>query len=735
MSTKLYGLDFETYSDVNLPKHGLDRYVNDPSFKPLMASVSPNQQDFGIVRANYDFVMGLDPDRERTMFVEQLHRMCAQGYILVAHNAGFERAVLRRMQVPRQLFSKVWDSAVSARMLGAASSLANSSAQLLPKQKLEVGAALIQKFCIPNDWNGHAAPTPELIMQDEQTQDDWTTFRHYCDVDAERGVDLVEYMQETLGWPDLWKNPEFHYEPVTARMNQLGWKVDLDLVHEMQLRYEQNVQNAVETFRAKYDPKGELNLNSMPQLKLWCAHRGVKTTSFDSDHVDKLLDRVDAKLKTMTVTDPKFEDYAQVLELLYTKKEMGGSSLKKLQTIKNLTGKDGRLRDQYLHCGAGQSYRTSGRGVQMQNLKRLGSGMIEDMLTVFNQDQEYDNDQLGENLRQVFTASHADGQLIVGDFSSVESRGLAWLAGADWKIDAFRQGKDLYKVQAQSIYDVAYEDVTKAQRQTGKIGELSCGYGAGPVAVSRFAQGYGVDMDEAEALQLVRDWRTANPEVVELWDTIDTLLHKTIDTRSKQKALLANDLELHFEPIDTPATLLKQHPGAQSLVMELWSARKTQAMFPILQRVFHGCYTRGRNICIYKPSERKTGDLWSSHFVDPKTKKVRFYDIYGGKLAGILTQSMCREMFFYALHRLDKDLRGVANAKIVGQFHDEIVVDWVPPNAGTGFEFPQEDSIEYYGLSYDTTLTLVKDAMTRVSDQFKGFPLEADIKSGYRYIK
>jgi hypothetical protein len=167
--------------------------------------------------------------------------------------------------------------------------------------------------------------------------------------------------------------------------------------------------------------------------------------------------------------------------------------------------------------------------------------------------------------------------------------------------------------------------------------------------------------------------------------------------------------------------------------MELWSTQKAHSQFPILQRVFHGCYTRGRNICIYKPSERKTGDLWSSHFIDPKTKKVRFYDIYGGKLAGILTQSMCREMFFYALHRLDRDMRGIANAKIVGQFHDEIVVDWVPPQEKS--PFPQEDPIEYYGLNYTTTLTLVKEAMSEVSEQFKGFPLEADIKSGYRYIK
>jgi DNA polymerase len=730
--TKLFGLDFETYSDVNLPKYGLDRYVNDPSFRPLLASVMPKQPDDDILPMTHDFVLAPDFDWARTNFINHIMMLRDAGYILVAHNAGFERAVLGRMQVPRKLFNAVFDSAVAARMLGAASSLANSTAQLLPKQKLEVGASLIQKFCIPNEWNGYAVPTAELLRQDVHTLAEWDQFTYYCEVDAERGVDLVVYLQETLGWPDLMLNNELYYEPITAQMNQIGWKVDMDLVHEMQLRYEQNVQNAVETFQEKYDQQGELNLNSMPQLKAWCADRGIKTMSFDSDHVASLLDKVAGKIVTMSSTDPRFNDYIEVLELLRTKKEMGGSSLKKLQTIKNLTGKDGRLRDQYLHCGAGQSYRTSGRGVQMQNLKRLGSGMIEDMDTVFDSAQEFDNDQLGENLRQVFTSSHLEGQLIVGDFSSVESRGLAWLAGADWKIQAFRQGKDLYKVQAQSIYGVAYEDVTKAQRQTGKIGELSCGYGAGPVAVSRFAQGYGVDMDEAEALQLVRDWRAANPEVVELWDTIDVLLHKTVDTRVQQAAYLAHGLELHFRPITTPASLLKQHPGAQSLVMELHHEDSWHGA-PILQRVFHGCYTRGRNICIYKPSERKTGDAWTSHFIDPKTKKVRFYDIYGGKLAGILTQSMCREMFFHAMQDLHHTLNGTANARIVGQFHDEIVVDWVPPEADK--QFPPLLDDEYYGVTYDRTVQLLENSMTKVTSAFKGFPLQAEIKSGYRYIK
>ena len=733
--SKLFGLDFETYSDVNLPKYGLDRYVNDSSFRTLMGALAPNATALGILpTAIYDFIVtpsSYEDNLKRFSF--QLERLHEQAYTLVAHNAGFERAVLHRMQIPDGIVSRVFDSAVAARMMGAASSLANSTAQLLPQQKLEVGASLIQKFCIPNEWNGFAVPTQELISKDPVTLEEWTQFREYCVVDAERGVDLVELMQETLDWPALSRNQEFYYEPVTARMNAIGWHVDLDMVGEMQLRYEANVQNAVEAFREAHDPEGKINLNSVIQLKAFCAERGVRTTSFDAEHVEGLIKKVSERLGMMAEGSARYDDYSDVLTLLLTKKEMGGSSLKKLQKIKDLTGAQGRLRDQYLHCGAGQSYRTSGRGVQMQNLKRLGNGMIETMETMYDSEQVYDNDQLGENLRQVFTSSHKDGQLVVGDFSSVESRGLAWLAGAEWKIEAFREGKDLYKVQAQSIFHIPYEDVTKAQRQIGKIGELSCGYGAGPGAVSRFAKGYGVDMTEAEALQLVRDWRNVNPEVVDLWDKIDGLLHKTVESRSMQSVLLGNGLQLIFRPIKTPDTLLAQHPGAQSIVMELRHSLKLNST-PILQRVFHGCYTRGRNICIYKPSERKTGDKWSSNFVDPKTKKVRFYDIYGGKLAGILTQSMCREMFFYSMEKLDGEVNDIANAAIVGQFHDEIVVDWVPSTVTSPFPAP-ENGRQNYGLGYEAMLALVESIMTTVDTRFFGFPLEADIKSGYRYIK
>src|SRR5690606_32660614 len=138
--------------------------------------------------------------------------------------------------------------------------------------------------------------------------------------------------------------------------------------------------------------------------------------------------------------------------------------------------------------------------------------------------------KLAENIRQVFTSEHPDGRIIVGDFSSVESRGLAWLAGEQWKLDAYASGRDMYKVLASKIYNVYYDDVLKSQRQVGKVGELSCGYQAGAGAVNSFAENMGVEFSDGEATQLVKDWREANPHIVDLWERLDRLLNDALDS-------------------------------------------------------------------------------------------------------------------------------------------------------------------------------------------------------------
>jgi hypothetical protein len=304
----------------------------------------------------------------------------------------------------------------------------------------------------------------------------------------------------------------------------------------------------------------------------------------------------------------------------------------------------------------------------------------------------------------------------VGDFASVESRGLAYLAGAQWKLDAFRQGQDMYKVLAAKMFGVPYDAVTKPQRQTGKVGELACGYNAGGGAVKSFAEGMGVELEEAEAAKLVHDWRTVNLEIVDLWLKLDNMLHRIVEGISTHETMrLADELQLEVAASVTPDSLLKQHPGARTVQL----AVRRPGGEHMLLRYFHGCYLRGRDISYYKPSELKSGDLWRTHYVNPKTKQVEFYKIYGGKLAGILTQSFCREIFFACLAQVKTWADTYPDSvTLIGQFHDEIVLDWKPGGRLTLAQAKQDFEV------------MMSDPGPLIS-----FPLAAEIKHDYRYTK
>lgn len=692
------GLDFETYGAVNLLDHGLERYVSDKTFRPLIASTYWKQS--GIPRhKNFDWV---HDDFDETTERLEAH---LQGRIIVAHNAGFERRVLQRIGIdlPADRFV---DSAVFARAMGAGGKLEAAAPQLLNVDKLEDGRRLIQLFSVPQKEQVSLEFDTSLPGQHPE---DWSLFFTYCQIDAELSYKLANKAFE-MG---LLTDKERANCAVTMEMNQAGWHVDVAVVEEMQRRYLENMEVALAEFRSLH---GEVNLNSLKQMKEFCSVRGIKAQSFDEKHVAKMIERISNKLSNDdagigNLSAEQYTNYCEVLSLLETKQILGGSSLKKLQVILDTVGSDSRLRDQYLHIGAGQSFRTSGRSVQMQNLKRLAQPR--DMLELMDDGSEWTNEDLALNLRQVFTASHPQGALIVGDFSSVESRGLAWLAGEQWKLDAFANGQDVYKVGASKQFDVHYDAVTKDQRQFGKVGELSCGYQAGGGAVQQFAANMGVELSEVEANTLVSDWRNANPNIVQLWSEMDIALRQVVEGgRVISNFQLRHGWVWELARIATPSSLTKQHVNAQSIAMRVYD--KAGRVF--LERVFHGCYIRGNSICYYKPSERKTGDLWSSHFVDPKTKQVKFYNLYGGKLAGITTQSFCREIFFDVLRSFNAWANLSQGVQLVGQFHDEIVVDWTPGGV------PLEEAKRALEAHMSTTVV-------------PQFPLAAEIKHDYRYTK
>lgn len=714
MEDNLIGLDFETYGAVSLPDHGLERYVSDDSFLPLIASTAEvNPGGSGLLPSGRVLPDGRTLRRRHWCLwdgsdVEALKQHLA-GRVVCAHNAGFEERVNRWLKILN--VADYIDSAVLARAMGAASKLEAAAPQLLNSYKLADGWRLIKLFSIPSVEQhnaGRRSFDPQLI---EDNLDDWDLFQHYCDIDAELSLRLV-LLAISDGYFTV---QEQRYQNITMHMNEVGWHVDVPLVEEMQRRFLENQEVELAKFRQECDAE-DLNLNSLPQQKQWCAERGVKALSFDVAHVASLAEKIDRRLAGMQPEDQRYVEYTEVLRMLRAKQVLGGSSLKKLKVILDTTGADAKLRDQYLHIGAGQTWRTTGRSVQMQNLKRMGAE-ADDMLELFDMDVDWDNDKLAHNMRQVFTSSHPQGRLIVGDFSSVESRGLAWLANAEWKLNEYRAGKDMYKVLASTQFGVAYDAVTKPQRTFGKVGELSCGYQAAGGAVQSFAAGMGVDLSEGEAASIVSDWRRINPEIVALWAELDRALHEALaygrsTTSVGPNSAVAGRYVVEIMHGITPASLKEIDPHCRSLLVIL----RTPWGLEYMRRVFHGVYKRGRSLCYYKPTDKKSGPVWVNHFKDPKTKQVKFYNIYGGKLAGILTQSLCRQLFFEVLNRVYRKTRDISSVELIGQFHDEIVLDWQPGN-----------------YSLDNTMAKLKRIMSACN--LPGFPLAADIKNDYRYTK
>ena len=354
----------------------------------------------------------------------------------------------------------------------------------------------------------------------------------------------------------------------------------------------------------------------------------------------------------------------------------------------------------------------------MQNLKRLTNKL--------NMDDRYelaqaDNDTLASNIRQLFKAEHPEGQLIVGDFSAVESRGLAYLANEKWKLDDFRDGRDLYKVLAAKKYGVAYEDVDSEMRRFGKVGELSCGYGAGAGAVRNFAAGMGIVLTDSEAQEIVTSWRGANAAIVDFWAALDTALHTAVSSTRRAIVSLAGGLyELVILPETAPASLQEMHPGTINLQL---SVRHTKHNTVFMQRFFVGCHMVGNNIGYYKPNETIAGKPWKNTFRDPKTGQTKRYTIYGGKLAGILTQSFCRELFFRVLHTVSYEMAH-PNLKLIGQFHDEIVLEWSPVETA---------EVQEHVISLEYAVKKLKMLMS--DSPVPNFPLAAEVKFDHRYTK
>lgn len=729
-------LDFETWSPVDLPATGAPKYIEHPEFRVLSASASIStggvpplpdyEEDF---RIQYNIATGDQPDtidlygkHLKRFFTEIFHALAMSNYpvYLVAHNAAFEQMILRRVAPElNRVLSGVIDTAALSRINGGSGRLAIASKQFLPAsaQKFDTGASVIQKLAKCPDTDTMLEVLKELVRSGE-----WGTFLTYGDQDVNSCIGLLE----TLGtFESLGKLMEDY--AITDQMNTVGWPVDMKAAHFFQEQHARNTKKILKEVQWT-DYAKDLNLMSPVQIVDFFKARRIRLTSTDEAHmlqviekIEKELERLDQLPSLTPAEEVRVERYSECLHIAYLKRELGGSAVAKISKILNSVSADGRLRGQYVHVGAGASHRTSGAGVQLQNLKRLPKNSLsEEFLDTrgpaSTSTPELTNARLGENIRQLFGYRAEDKrQLIVADYKSIESRLLAYLAGATWKLDAFRDGRDPYVIQAEHMYHVDYDSVTPEQRQGGKVGELGCGYQAGPDAIVSFATGYGMKLTPAEARDIVVSWRTLNKEVVDFWQVLQDLLEGAIvsgTTSTWRVDRYGGQLEISMTRRPMPQGIPDIPPGAYNLDVTVSISRQHEKILSY-QRTFPGVYQHGRDFRYFKPREAKTGPVWTDRWTDPKTQQVRYHTLYGGKLAGILTQSLAREIFFLQMGEISKDLD--PDTYLIGQFHDELVIDapvW------------KVSSLESY----------LKSVMA--SDDFiPGLPMEVSVGASARYRK
>ena len=600
-------IDLETYSDQPLAKTGVYRYVESPDFEILLFAYSV---DGGSVQ-QIDLACGEKIPPAILAALED------DKVIKWAFNANFERICLSRFlgyPTGDYLEPDSWRcSMVWAAYMGLPLSLEGAGAVLgLEKQKLAEGKDLIKYFCQP------CAPTKSNGLRTrnlpKHAPDKWLTFKKYNirDVETEMSIQarLLKYPVPDSVWEEYRLDQE---------INDRGVGLDMELVRQaIQMDGRSELTQAMKELTSLDNP------NSVQQMKQWLADNGVETDTLGKKAVAELLK-----------TAPQ-----QLQKVLTLRQQLAKSSVKKYQAMETAVCADGRARGMFQFYGANRTGRWAGRIIQMQNLPQNhlddlseARGLVRaggfDALEMLYEDVP---DTLSQLIRTAFVPQE-DRKFIVADFSAIEARVIAWLAGEKWRQDVFAQGKDIYCASASQMFGVPVEKhgVNGHLRQKGKIAELALGYG-GSVGALKAMGALEMGLQEDELPALVSAWRQANPKIVQFWWAVD---HAVMDAVTRK-------------------TTTKTH-GI------IFSARNGMLFITL---------PSGRSLAYVKPKigeNRFGGDCITYEGVGG-TKKWERIDSYGPKFVENIVQATSRDILCYAMQTL-------RCCSIVMHIHDEVVIE------------------------------------------------------------
>ncbi|MFR6153009.1 MAG: DNA polymerase [Peptoniphilus sp.] len=604
---KKLSIDLETYSSVDLGKSGVYKYAESEDFEILLFAYSIDDGEVKVI----DLASGEVIPEEISLALsdENIEKW--------AFNANFERVCLSRFLGKRLKPQGWYCTMIWSAYLGLPLSLEKVGEVLkLDKQKMNEGKALIRYFsipCKPTKTNGMR--TRNLPHHDLEK---WSTFKEYNqrDVETEMAIKkkLSAFPMPQSEWENYW---------VDQNINDRGILIDEVLV-DSAIKFDEILRD--ENMDRAIGLTGLENPNSPLQLKEWLNKKGLEIESLAKKDVEAALKNAKGDIK-------------EVLEL---RQELSKSSVRKYDAMKNVKGKDNRARGLIQFYGANRTGRYSGRLIQVQNLRRNNLKDL-DLARSLVKNRDYEtmeilyespSDILSQLIRTAFIAKEGT-RFIISDFSAIEARVLAWLAGEQWVLDAFENGEDIYCRTASRMFGVPVEKhgVNGHLRQKGKIATLACGY-QGALGALKAMGGIEMGLSEDELQSIVDSWREANPNIVSLWWDIDSVVKRVVKTRTKEKY---KNLVISYEKgilfIELPSKRRLAYPKAKI-----------------------GMNRFGGESIVYEGIV--VGNKWDK------------IESYGGKFVENIVQAIARDILAEAMMRLEKK-----GFNIVMHIHDEVVIE------------------------------------------------------------
>lgn len=620
---KTLSIDLETFSDIDLNKCGVYKYVESPNFEILLFGYSINGDEVVVVdlasgeEVPIEIIAALtDGTVTKWAFNASFERICLSVWLQRNYAKDFYSYSIEEDTVCNYIDPKSWKcSMIWSAYMGLPLSLAGVGAVLgLEEQKLKEGKDLIRYFCVPcKPTKVNCGRTRNLPQHDDRK---WNLFKFY----NKRDVEVEMTIQKKLS---KYPVPEFVWDEyhIDQEINDRGIALDMQVV-----------ENAIQIDECS---KAELNAaikkitkldnpNSVVQMKQWLADNGLETDTLGKKAVAELLKTAPEKLG----------------EVLSLRQQLAKSSVKKYQAMQNAVCTDGRARGMFQFYGANRSGRWAGRLIQLQNLPQNHIPDLEQARgLVKNGDYAalellYDDipDTLSQLIRTAFVPKEGN-KFIVSDFSAIEARVLSFLAGERWRMDVFAGSGDIYCASASAMFHVPVEKhgANGHLRQKGKIAELALGYG-GSVGALKAMGALDMGLEEEELQPLVDAWRSSNPRIVRFWWDID----RAVKAAVKQKI---------------PADIGNIHIYCQGgmLFIRLPSGRTLSYVKPRM-----GVNQFG--------SESVTYEGVGS------TKRWERIESYGPKFVENIVQAISRDILMYAM----KTLR---HCFIVAHVHDELIIE------------------------------------------------------------